>query len=193
MNPYDKFGRPHKDLYFMNLCFEIARRSIDPDTKHGCVAVTKEGKTLSTGYNGPPSGCNDDVIPLNRPDKYFAMEHSERNCIYSAAANGTSLKDSIFYITGLPCIDCLRGIMQVKAQKIIYGPLNSNMIIGKEIKKQYEILLNSHYLVIERFKFDKELLELNKGLKKIIDPNSDKLNMEFHNPYPYLKKALENF
>ena len=42
----DDFGRPCDDLYFMNLCFEIARRSLDPDTKHGCISVDKKGGIL---------------------------------------------------------------------------------------------------------------------------------------------------
>jgi len=29
----DKLGRPHRDLYTISLCFEAARKSIDPDTK----------------------------------------------------------------------------------------------------------------------------------------------------------------
>ena len=40
------------------------------------------------------------------------MEHAERNAIYNAARIGVSLKNSIIYLTsGLPCMDCARGIV----------------------------------------------------------------------------------
>jgi dCMP deaminase len=40
------------------------------------------------------------------------MEHAERNAIYNAALEGVSLKNSTIYLTsGLPCMDCARGIV----------------------------------------------------------------------------------
>jgi dCMP deaminase len=47
-----------------------------------------------------------------RPEKYFWFEHAERNAIYNAARIGVSLKNSKIFITsGLPCMDCARGIV----------------------------------------------------------------------------------
>jgi dCMP deaminase len=47
-----------------------------------------------------------------RPEKYFWFEHAERNAIYNAARIGVSLKNSTIYLTsGLPCMDCARGIV----------------------------------------------------------------------------------
>jgi dCMP deaminase len=47
-----------------------------------------------------------------RPEKYFWIEHAERNAIYNAALEGVSLKNSTIYLTsGLPCMDCARGIV----------------------------------------------------------------------------------
>jgi dCMP deaminase len=96
-----------KDQYFMNLAHAVATKSPDPSTKHGCIAVSREGCILSTGYNGPPRSVNDSIIPLTRPEKYKWMIHSEQNCIAAAALNGTSLRDSIFYVTGIPCPVCI--------------------------------------------------------------------------------------
>ncbi|GAG03227.1 unnamed protein product, partial [marine sediment metagenome] len=77
-----------KDKYFMSIAEACSKRSLDPDSKFGCVAVSKDGSILSTGYNGPPRNVDDSLIPLTRPEKYIYMEHAERNCIYNAARIG---------------------------------------------------------------------------------------------------------
>ena len=42
------------------------------------------------------------------------------NCIYNAAANGISLKDSTLYIHGLPvCSDCALGIIQAGVSRVV--------------------------------------------------------------------------
>lgn len=167
-NVYDKFNRPNKDLYFMNLCFEVAWKSLDPSTKHGSIFIGKGGEILSTGYNGPPRYSDDNNIPLERPEKYNYMEHSERNAIYNAARNGISLNDSKLYVTGLPCIDCLRGILQVGTTEIVYGPLNSIMLSKNDFVKHYNILLKNQKLKIRRFDYDTELFKINQTAKLIV-------------------------
>jgi len=111
------------DNYFMKIAEDVSKRSIDPDSKFGCIAVSDSNSILSTGYNGPPRYVNDDKIPLTRPKKYIYIEHAERNCIYNAARNGVSLMDSTFYVTGVCCVDCLRGIYQVGAIRVVMRPI----------------------------------------------------------------------
>ena len=108
-----------KDKYFMNIARVCSTRSNDPTTKFGCVAVSKDGAILSTGYNGPPRNVDDSKIPLTRPEKYTYMEHAERNCIYNAARVGTPLDGCIFYVTGIPCVKCMRGMYQVGASEVV--------------------------------------------------------------------------
>lgn len=125
--------RPSWDDYFMGIAFVIAQKSLDPSTKHGCIVVDDDNIILSVGYNSPPRGCIDELIPLTRPDKYAFMVHSEENSIISAARSGISLKNSTFYITGFPCSKCFRGISNVGARKIIYGPVFSSCVDDKEM------------------------------------------------------------
>jgi dCMP deaminase len=165
----DELGRPCKDLYCMNLCFEIARKSIDPTTKHGCLAVDFSGGILSTGYNSAPQGFIDEKFPLTRPEKYLDMIHSEKNCIYMASRHAVSIVDSIFYITGFPCRECLKAMIQVKVSKIIYGPYVSVMIGNKEYINSLEILLKNQKIVISRFKYDEGLYRFNPRIRKIIE------------------------
>lgn len=123
--------RPDWDYWFITLCFVIAQRSLDKDTKHGCVVVDDSRTILSVGYNGPPRGCADAFVPLERPDKYDYMKHSEENAIINAARTGVCLKGSIFYITGPPCHGCFGDIINVGAKKIIHGSISSAMVNAK--------------------------------------------------------------
>jgi len=133
--------RPEWDEWFMTLCFVIAQRSLDPDTKHGCVVV-KEKTILSVGYNSPPRGCDDASIPLTRPEKYKFMEHAESNAINNAARTGMALNGSTFYVTGHPCQDCLRRVINVGASCVIYGSVGSHCI-KEEDKVVMNVMLQS--------------------------------------------------
>lgn len=132
-------SRPSWDEYYMDMAFFVSQKSLDPHTKHGCIVVDNEYTPLSMGYNSPPRGCIDDMIPLTRPEKYPYMVHSEENAIINAARSGVSLKGSTFYITGFPCPRCFRGILNVGAEKIVYGPVNSNCI-SEEDKNAIELM-----------------------------------------------------
>ncbi len=110
---------PCKDDYFMHIAKVCATRSPDPSTQHGCVAIDKHGAILSTGYNGPPRLVDDTTVPTTRPEKYIYFEHAERNCIYNAARIGIPLEGCTFYVTGIPCVDCMRAIYQVGAKEAV--------------------------------------------------------------------------
>jgi dCMP deaminase len=168
LNVNDLCNRPGKDLYFISLCFEIARMSIDTSSKCGCVIVSKTGGILSTGYNGPLRGACDEEITMERPEKYIYMEHSERNAIYNAANAGVSLKESTFYVTGLPCYDCLRGIVQVGSERLVYGPLGTVMQSDEEYYKPYKKLLTKQTISVERFLYDEGLFDFNPRIRDIV-------------------------
>jgi dCMP deaminase len=99
--------------YFLNIAEQVKLKSKDESTQIGAVIVGEDKEVLSTGYNSFPRGLDDSVKERQeRPEKYFWMEHAERNAIYNAARIGVSLKNSIIYLTsGLPCMDCARGIV----------------------------------------------------------------------------------
>jgi dCMP deaminase len=99
--------------YFLNIAEQVKLKSKDESTQIGAVIVGNDKEVLSTGYNSFPRGLDDSVKERQeRPEKYFWMEHAERNAIYNAARIGVSLKNSTIYLTsGLPCMDCARGIV----------------------------------------------------------------------------------
>jgi len=108
------------DMRFLELADTIRKWSKDPSRKIGAIAV-RDRKILATGYNGFPKGIEDTAERYNnREIKYRYVVHAEMNCIYNAAANGISLKDSTLYINGLPvCGDCALGIIQAGVSRVV--------------------------------------------------------------------------
>jgi dCMP deaminase len=99
--------------YFLGIAEQVKLKSKDESTQIGAVIVGCDNEVLSTGYNSFPRGMDDSKKERQeRPEKYFWFEHAERNAIFNAARVGTALKDSTIYLTsGLPCMDCARGIV----------------------------------------------------------------------------------
>ena len=99
--------------YFLEIAEVVKLKSKDQSTQIGAVVVGEGRNVLSTGYNSFPRGLDDSLQERQeRPEKYFWIEHAERNAIYNAALEGVSLKNSTIYLTsGLPCMDCARGIV----------------------------------------------------------------------------------
>jgi dCMP deaminase len=106
--------------YFLGIAEQVKLKSKDQSTQIGAVIVGEDNEVLSTGYNSFPRGMDDTITERQeRPEKYFWFEHAERNAIYNAARVGTPLKGSTIYLTsGLPCMDCARGIVNAGIKKV---------------------------------------------------------------------------
>ncbi len=170
---YDNLNRPCKDLYFMNMAFAVNKRSLDPATKHGAVAVDMDGGVITTGYNSPVGGSIDENVPLDRPEKYYYCEHSERNLIYISAKKGRALENSTFYVTGFPCIECMRGLIQVGCVRLVYGPLQAMMCLEKDYIDRYNILLSGQSMIVEKFKYKESLLKMSPEIAEQIADRPD--------------------
>lgn len=112
-------NRPDWDQYFMTMAYLVASRSTDESTHAGTVIVRPDNSVVSTGYNGPVRGMDIEDVPQTRPEKYFYMEHSERNAIYAAARNEGGLDKCKLYVNFLPCADCARAIVQSGIKEVI--------------------------------------------------------------------------
>jgi len=108
------------DKYFLNIAENVKLKSKHRRTQIGAVIVGKDNEIVSTGYNSFPRGINDNVKERQiRPEKYYWIEHAERNAIYNAARIGVSLRDTTMYLTcGIPCSDCTKGIISSGIKKI---------------------------------------------------------------------------
>lgn len=117
----------------------IAQKSKDPSTKVGCVIVSDDNAILSMGFNGFPRRIDESLEDRwKRPEKYYWVEHAERNAIYNAAKHGIKLNGARAYLNWepKPCADCTRALIQVGIKEII-GP--NRKFSGKGAGKHYSI------------------------------------------------------
>ena len=109
------------DEYFMGIAMLAARRSKDPNTQVGACIVSADNIIISTGYNGMPKGCSDDIFPWERDGedtKYAYVVHAELNAILNA--NGRDLRGSRIYVALFPCNECAKAIIQSGVREVIY-------------------------------------------------------------------------
>lgn len=121
------------DKRFMDLCDHVSQRTEDRDFKVGAVIVGPDLEIRSTGYNGFPRGvCNDVEERYDRSsgEKFFWIEHGERNAIYNAARIGVSINGGTLYVNRFPCSDCARAIVQAGIVRIVCPakPLNDGAL-----------------------------------------------------------------
>lgn len=126
MNSID-MGHPSSDVpdeeidrHFLGEAMKLSVMSDDRSTKIGAVIVGPGNEILSGGYNSFPSGLSDKIEARHqRPEKYFWIEHAERNAIYKAARGGIPLEGSRIYVQMFPCMDCARSIVQTGITEVI--------------------------------------------------------------------------
>lgn len=111
------------DEYFMGIALLSAQRSKDSNTQVGACIVNQEHKIVSVGYNGMPTGCNDDDMPWEREGdflntKYPFVCHAELNAILNRSAG--SLQGCSLYVTLFPCNECAKAIIQSGIKTIVY-------------------------------------------------------------------------
>lgn len=109
------------DEYFMGVAILASKRSKDPNTQVGACIVDDNNIILSTGYNGFPYGCSDDVYPWARSgedSKYSYVVHAELNAILNA--RGKDLTGAKIYVDLFPCNECAKAIIQSGIKEVIY-------------------------------------------------------------------------
>jgi len=104
---------------FLDLATHVANWSKDPHTKVGAVIIGDNRRIVSVGYNGFPSGVDDNQIErYSRPEKYLFTEHAERNAIYNAHLTDASPVNGSIYVTKMTCADCARAIIQCGIKQV---------------------------------------------------------------------------
>lgn len=110
------------DDYFMGLAHLSAMRSKDPSTQVGACIVNLEKKVVGIGYNGFPTGLNDDDFPWQPhqqldQSKYGYVVHAELNAILNATQK---LHDCTIYVSLFPCNECAKAIIQSGIKRLVY-------------------------------------------------------------------------
>jgi dCMP deaminase len=90
--------------------------------------VVKDDRIISIGYNGMPSGwdnnCEDEI---RYPDAHGItlktkpeVLHAEMNALMKLAKSTESGDQATMFITHAPCMDCAKGIYQAGIKSIYY-------------------------------------------------------------------------
>ena len=114
------------DEYFMGVAALSALRSKDPHTQVGACIVGKDLRILSIGYNGTPTGMNDDTFPWQREGewidtKYPYVIHAERNAVLNFRGLMRELVGATVYVTHYPCNECAKELAQVGISAVAYA------------------------------------------------------------------------
>lgn len=119
-----KVKRPNWDEYFLAINEVVKTRSLDANTKHAVTLVDENHHIVGTGYNSFPSGFPDKELPNTRVKdveplcpKYHFMVHAEENAISNLTTK--SYEYLTCYAVGVPCVRCLRLLIQNRVQKIV--------------------------------------------------------------------------
>lgn len=115
--------RISRDEMLMGISLVVKQRSTCLRRQVG-VVLALDGRVLSTGYNGAPSG-----VPHCTPEKCNAEKpcidtiHAEANAIAFAARNGIVTKGASLFTTATPCRECAKLIINAGITEVVYDEL----------------------------------------------------------------------
>ena len=133
---------------FIAIANEIAKFSKCQSKQVGCIVV-KEGRIISSGCNGTPSGavnCSKLFTSSRMHEPEYrekhhafseAMEcHAEENAILMAARYGNNIEKSTFYVSMKPCERCLKMIANLNVKFIYYDKIYDKCVEYKDYVKE---------------------------------------------------------
>ena len=80
--------------------------------------IVKDGSIISDGYNGTPSGFENECECDGKTKPYVL--HAEANAITKLAKDTRSSAGATLYITMSPCIECAKLIIQAGIKRVVY-------------------------------------------------------------------------
>ncbi len=82
--------------------------------------VVKNKMIISDGYNGTPSGFENQCEDENNVTKSYVL-HAEANAITKLARSNNNSENATLYVTASPCIECSKLIIQAGIKRVVYG------------------------------------------------------------------------
>lgn len=143
--------------YFMGIAMSVRQRANCRGNRVGAIAV-REGRIISTGYNGTPHGmtnCTDggcrrclhrEKYPSGTAYDLCICVHGEQNVLLSAARFGIALAGSTLYTTMRPCFGCLKEMLQARVERIVY--LHDWVYPDPEVNREYRHIQSQFKKVI---------------------------------------------
>ena len=115
MNPkkQEKF-----DKAYLRMAREWGKLSRCKRKQVGAIIV-KDRMIISDGYNGTPSGFDNNCEDEERITKWYVL-HAEANAILKVASSTQSCRGATLYITLSPCRECSKLIHQAGIIRVVY-------------------------------------------------------------------------
>lgn len=118
--------RPTKEETGLEVALAWSRRATCPRRHVGCLLVDSSNRTLSTGYNGPPSGsphctehpCPGAGLPSGSGLSLCEAIHAEANALLYCP--DVRLIDTC-YCTTAPCLDCVKLLLGTGCRRIVFA------------------------------------------------------------------------
>jgi len=125
-------SRISRDEALMSDAQNQARRGTCGRLQVGAV-ISRDGRIISTGYNGPVSGadhCGNDVCDKDKP--CTRSVHAEANAIAFAARYGTAIDGCTLHTLYSPCPGCADLLINSGIKEVVYKvEFRDNVGIGK--------------------------------------------------------------
>ena len=129
---------------FMKEAIKQAKKAYDKEEIPVGAVIVKDGRILSTGYNGTPAGyqnCSDFWDGKYTKDHHDWSKtyeiHAEMNAIIWAARKGISIEGATIYVTLEPCSECSKNLIASGIKRIVYEKSyehTNSQIISKFLK-----------------------------------------------------------
>lgn len=107
------------DIRYLRMARIWAENSYCQRRKVGALVV-KNKMIISDGYNGTPSGFENQCEDNNNVTKPYVL-HAEANAITKLARSNNNSENATLYVTAAPCIECSKLIIQAGIKRVVYG------------------------------------------------------------------------
>lgn len=108
-----------RDHLYMRMARTWAENSYCKRRQVGALLV-KNQMIISDGYNGTPSGFENNCEDENNVSKPYVL-HAEANAITKVARSNNSSEEATLYVTASPCMECSKLIIQAGIKRVVYG------------------------------------------------------------------------
>lgn len=110
-------ARPSEEEILMKAAWLWADRSTCSRLHVGAI-LTRDGRILSSGYNGSVRGAKNCFHEDDSPCRISV--HAELNCLLYAGSCGVATKDCTVYCTHMPCLSCSQAMVNSQIKSVVY-------------------------------------------------------------------------
>lgn len=106
------------DQAYLKMALEWAKLSHCKRKQVGALII-KNGMIISDGYNGCPSGFENNCEDENGETKWYVL-HAEANAILKVAKSTQNCKGATLYLSMSPCKECSKLILQAGISRLVF-------------------------------------------------------------------------